>query len=123
MNIEGALSLEALKLHDALQASRTSEEIKHTSIASSDSRFSCKPLSQWECLTPREVPREMQLPPRPVTSRVVVAHGSTTELTRFQRFIRRMESAGPKIVLDRLKEEWQEPVGEDLDEEVCPSKA
>jgi hypothetical protein len=29
-----------------------------------------------------------------------------------------MESAGPKIVLDRLKETWQDPAGEDLDEEL-----
>ena len=40
-------------------------------------------------------------------------------LTRFQRFIRRMESAGPKVVLDRLKEDWQEATSDGVDEEVC----
>ena len=66
----------------------------------------------------------MQLPPKPTTAKVAVATNcSTVELTRFQRFIRRMESAGPKIVLERLKEEWQEPVSEDVDEEVGPNQA
>ena len=120
MRIEGALSREALKLHDAIQEGRTAEEVKHTSCDSSnsDSRFSCKPLSQWECLTPRGVPKEMQLPPKPITTKVAMTSSSTIELTRFQRFIRRMESAGPKIVLERLKEEWQDPVSDDVDEEV-----
>lgn len=64
----------------------------------------------------------MRLPPKPASPKVVVAPSSNKiELTRFQRFIRRMDSAGPKIVLERLKEEWQEPVSEDVDEEVCPA--
>lgn len=29
-----------------------------------------------------------------------------------------MESAGPKIILDRLKEEWNDPVDEEADEEL-----
>ncbi|KAF1990641.1 hypothetical protein K402DRAFT_200612 [Aulographum hederae CBS 113979] len=32
------------------------------------------------------------------------------ELTHFQRFVKRMESAGPKIILDRLREQWTEPI-------------
>lgn len=40
------------------------------------------------------------------------------QLTRFQRFIRRMESAGPKVILDRLKEDWQESTSDGVDEEV-----
>ncbi|CAO2650454.1 Nn.00g017460.m01.CDS01 [Neocucurbitaria sp. VM-36] len=123
--IEGGLSREALKLHDAIQRGRTAEEADHTSCDSinSDSRFSCKPLSQWECLTPRGVPQEMQLQPKSIITKVAVAPRSTTiELTRFQRFIRRMESAGPKIVLERLKEEWQDPVSDDVDEELALEK-
>lgn len=42
-------------------------------------------------------------------------------LSRFQRFIRRMESAGPKVVLDRLKEDWQETTSDGVDEEVYTS--
>jgi hypothetical protein len=60
----------------------------------------------------------MHLAPKPVANKVATAHSSTLELTRFQRFIRRMESAGPRIVLDRLKEDWQDAPGEDLDEQV-----
>jgi hypothetical protein len=79
----------------------------------------CTPLSEWESLTPRGIPPEMQLRSRPTTSsKIAVARSSTLELTRFQRFIRRMESAGPRVVLDRLKEEWQDPPGEEVDEEV-----
>lgn len=121
VRVEGALTREELELHNAIQGPRSSEEIRHTSFESTglDPKFSCRPLSQWDCLTPRDVPKVMQLPPKPVTPKVAVAHSSTVELTRFQRFIRRMENAGPKIVLDRLKEEWQDPDGEDPDEEVC----
>lgn len=86
----------------------------------SDARaIQCPPLSQWECLSPRRVPEEMHITPRSLVKKVAVAHSSTLELTRFQRFIRRMESAGPRIVLDRLKEEWQDAQDEAVDEEVC----
>ena len=56
---------------------------------------------------------------RPTPKKVAVAHSTTPELTRFQRFIRRMEGAGPKVILDRLKEDWQWSTGDDVDEEVC----
>lgn len=78
------------------------------------------PLSQWECLTPLEVPETMQLPLPSAINEVAVARSSTFELTRFQRFIRRMETAGPQIVLDRLKEEWHPPAKE-VDDEVFSS--
>lgn len=52
------------------------------------------------------------------TPKVSVAQNTNAENSRFLRFIRRMESAGPKIVLDRLKEEWQDTAGEEADEEV-----
>lgn len=32
-----------------------------------------------------------------------------------------MESAGPKVILDRLKEGWQEATSDGVDEEVCIS--
>jgi hypothetical protein len=60
----------------------------------------------------------MRLPPKRVANKAAIAHSSTNDLTRFQRFIRRMEGAGPKIVLDRLKEDWQESLGDELDDEV-----
>jgi hypothetical protein len=33
-----------------------------------------------------------------------------------------MESAGPKIILDRLKEEWHSPVDEEAEEEMILEK-
>lgn len=56
--------------------------------------------------------------PRPTPTKVATAHSSTVDLTRFQRFIRRMEGAGPKVILDRIKEDWSETAGEEADEEV-----
>jgi hypothetical protein len=87
----------------------------------SDSRMvACRPLSQWESLSPRGVPTSIRMPPTtPVAPKVAAPRRSVSyECTRFQRFICRMENAGPKIILDRLKETWQDPTGEDYDEDV-----
>lgn len=111
--IEGALSFEALKLHNAFGEGMTVDD--SFGLLRPDARL-CPPLAQWECLTPRGVPQVIRVVPKPLPNKVAIAHSSTLELTRFQRFIRRMESAGPRVVLDRLKEEWQE--GEEVDDEV-----
>jgi hypothetical protein len=42
---------------------------------------------------------------------------TSDDLTHFQRFIRRMENAGPRIILDRLREEWHN-VDEEADDEL-----
>jgi hypothetical protein len=39
-------------------------------------------------------------------------------MTHFQRFVRRMEGAGPRIILERLKEEWDEPVDRAMSDEL-----
>lgn len=111
--IDGTLSFKAMKLHDA---SRDEPTAKDPAATTRQNSRSCPPISQWQSLSPRGIPNGVFLAPKPATSQVAVAHSSTMELTRFQRFIRRMESAGPRIVLDRLKEEWQD--GEEVDEEV-----
>jgi hypothetical protein len=49
---------------------------------------------------------------------ISVAQNTLLELTRFQRFIRRMETAGPKVILDRLKEEWHDPADAEADDEL-----
>ena len=38
--------------------------------------------------------------------------------THFQRFVRRMESAGPRIILERLKEEWDAPGDRAMSDEL-----
>lgn len=38
--------------------------------------------------------------------------------THFQRFVRRMESAGPRIILERLKEEWDLPGDRAMSDEL-----
>lgn len=60
----------------------------------------------------------MELTPKPESKKIAVAHSSAIELTRFQRFIRRMDGAGPRIVLDHLKEDHQVSPGGEVDEEL-----
>jgi hypothetical protein len=123
VGIDEALRLEALELHDNFQEARRWEHTKHASVDSigTNPHLSSRPFSQWQCLTPRGVPTgmQMQMQPRSTPNKVAVAHSSTIELTRFQRFIRRMEGAGPKVILDRLKEDWQETTGDEMNDEVC----
>lgn len=116
-----ALEFEALRLHDTSDQAPAFADVRRPSlagIASTARTIEVPPLSQWESLAPRGVPQNMHLSHKPSSKRVAVAHSSTLELTRFQKFIRRMESAGPRIVLDRLKEEWQALPGEEVDEQV-----
>jgi len=116
---EAMPKVEALELHDSFQE-KEHDDAKHVSKASggANSEVSCKPLSQWQCLTPRGVPSEIQLQSRLTPKKVAVAQNTTPDLGRFTRFIRRMEGAGPKVILDRLKEDWQWSTGGDVDEEV-----
>jgi hypothetical protein len=119
--IDGTLNFGPLGLQDDLVELPVVLEAKHLpfeTIRSEARRIESSPMSQWECLSARRAPGELHVAAKPVT-KVAIAHSSTLELTRFQRFIRRMESAGPRIVLDRLKEEWDEPPDTTIDEEVC----
>jgi hypothetical protein len=112
--LDGALSFGDLQLQDTI----VEDPIEHGTRPTTTRTIECPPLSQWESLSPRDVPRKMDLTPKPFVSKVALAHSSTLELSRFQHFIRRMETAGPKTVLDRLKEEWQETPGEEVDDQV-----
>jgi hypothetical protein len=109
---------EALDLYNSLQRQRSSIDVRTPSF---DSDMSNKPFSQWQCLAPREAPTAMQLnvQSQPSGSILSSPNSSPMQLTRFQRFIRRMESAGPKVILDRLKEDWQEATSDGVDEEAC----
>lgn len=40
------------------------------------------------------------------------------DASHFQRFVRRMEGAGPRIILERLKEEWDEPADLAMSQEL-----
>lgn len=40
------------------------------------------------------------------------------DASHFQRFVRRMQDAGPRIVLERLKEEWDEPADLAMSQEL-----
>ncbi|XP_014553100.1 hypothetical protein COCVIDRAFT_40816 [Bipolaris victoriae FI3] len=112
---------EALELYESFHTKMSSNDIRTPSF---DSDMSNKPFSQWQCLAPREVPTEMQLnvQPQPSASILYSPNSSSVQLTRFQRFIRRMESAGPKVILDRLKEDWQEATSDGVDEELILEK-
>ena len=78
----------------------------------------CRPLAQWDSLSPMMVPRDLR---RPSATRSVKATGTQNNAyvrTRFQRFIQRLESAGPQLVLDRLRESLQEPETQESEEEL-----
>jgi hypothetical protein len=121
VEIDGTLNFGPLGLQDDVGELAVVYEAKHLSfetVRSEARTVECSPMSKWESLSARRAPGELRVAAKP-TAKVAIAHSSTLELTRFQRFIRRMESAGPRIVLDRLKEEWEEPPDETVDEEVC----
>ncbi|KAF2866731.1 hypothetical protein BDV95DRAFT_504302 [Massariosphaeria phaeospora] len=126
VRIEGTLDLEALKLRDEPEESVTELQTaeKHPSYASGlpDSHLvAWRPPSDWNIVLDSESSEQKKLQLNP-EDEIAVAHSSTLELTRFQRFIRRMENAGPRIILDRLKEEWHEPADEEADEELMLEK-
>jgi hypothetical protein len=134
VEIEGCLEFTALQLED--------DQTLHTQEPDEFSLPDCKerasyasglldpglvawrPPSEWDIVLPRSPDDDQgkELPPVPAQEETAVAQRSPEELTRFQRFIRRMESAGPKIILDRLKEEWTNPVDSEMGEEMALEK-
>ncbi|KAF2463176.1 uncharacterized protein BDR25DRAFT_347392 [Lindgomyces ingoldianus] len=134
VKIEGCLDLEALKMQDQPEEIAPPAIEDKPSYANSLSNLvAWRPPSNWEVILPPEHsesnetrepcerPQQKELPPLPTG--VANAHSSLLELTRFQRFIRRMESAGPKVILDRLKEEWHDPTDEETNEELALEKS
>lgn len=118
VKVVGAMAFDVRSLHDVLPVVDTTADLEPTPFdrVNVQSKFFCRPLSQWESLAPRTVPSAIRSPPpEPIDSKAFITQSSTIESNRFQRFIRRMENAGPRIVLDRLKEEWH---GVEGDEEV-----
>lgn len=120
--IEGALGVERLRLHESTKESNNVTKMKHSSFQGlgTNTRCSDRPLSQWDCLSPRHVPSGMSMRQDSAGNKDSLAQNGISELSGFQRFIRRMESASPKIVLDRLKEDW--PTSGDIDEELALEK-
>jgi hypothetical protein len=119
--IEGRPSQEYY-IHEAT----TIEAVKHSG---SDAKMvACRPLSQWDSLSPRGIPTSIRISPTSTAAKAVANRNRNRnrnvshENTRFGRFLHRMENAGPKIVLDRLKETWQNPPGEDADEDMLENQ-
>lgn len=75
-----------------------------------------KPPQTWDCISDDDFKRPpkrktiLKIPEEPFRNEVQECQPwpVTIELTHLQRNIRRMEAASPKIVLERLKEEWNE---------------
>jgi hypothetical protein len=96
------------------QRATSLEAVKHSGL---DAKVvACRPLAQWDSLSPMTVPKDFHKPLAPRSTKVAVTQSSTFVRTRFQRFIQRMESAGPQLVLDRLKETLQESANQDSEE-------
>lgn len=130
MQIDGCLDLESLKLQhhpeeDIGRVSRSETRRSHANGFASSKLAPWIPPDNWNILQPEASPesgkpksQRKELPPTPILDGIAIAHSSLLELTRFQRFIRRMESAGPKVILDRLKEEWDHPHDDETNEEL-----
>ncbi|KAF2176741.1 hypothetical protein K469DRAFT_645200 [Zopfia rhizophila CBS 207.26] len=118
VKIEGCLDFDQLKVkEESEETSPPPAEEKPSSYASGLPQLAAwRPPSNWEVFLPSEPSQDKTLPPLPVET--AVGYSSTLGLTRFQRFIRRMEHAGPKVILDRLKEEWHDSGDEEGDEEL-----
>ncbi|ORX94261.1 hypothetical protein BCR34DRAFT_226164 [Clohesyomyces aquaticus] len=134
VKIEGCLDLEAPKLQDTLvDIEPVATEEKPSYASTLPQLVAWRPPTNWEVILPTALsdstePKEQteknqqkKLPPIPSES--TVTQNGTFELTRFQRFIRRMENAGPKVILDRLKEDWNDPEDEEADEEFALEKS
>lgn len=80
--------------------------------------IACRPLAQWDSLSPIRVPKDFRNPSASKSTKAANTHDNTHVRTRFQRFIERMESAGPQLILDRLKEALQEPVSQESEEDL-----
>jgi len=117
-----------LKLQDELTKGNIStiqSSDQHPSYANGlpDSNIvAWRPPSSWEIHLSNEHVLEKQHASVPALDGIAVAHNSLLEMTRFQRFIRRMESAGPRVILDRLKEEWHDAVDDEANEELLLEK-
>lgn len=77
-----------------------------------------RPMAQWDSLSPMMVPRDFRKPSVSRSTKTTATQDNAFARTRFQRFIRRLDCAGPQVVLNRLKESLQEPANQDLEEEL-----
>ncbi|KAF1968660.1 hypothetical protein BU23DRAFT_260424 [Bimuria novae-zelandiae CBS 107.79] len=133
VKIDGCIGLESLKLQDkpgddVALVPQTETHRSHANGFASSKLVAWVPPNDWNILQPEEPPPQTEeeeaqeqhrnLTPTPALVGIAIAHSSLLELTRFQRFIRRMENAGPKVILDRLKEEWDDPSDEETNEEL-----
>ncbi|PVI07090.1 hypothetical protein DM02DRAFT_581002 [Periconia macrospinosa] len=119
VRVEACQDLEGLSLQE-----RVDDEFAPLSPVDSHAspNSTWKPPTGWDiglsAVEQQLQEQESQLQPRRVIDGVAIAHNTLLELTRFQRFIRRMEAAGPKVILDRLKEQWHDIVDSEADEEL-----
>ena len=97
----------------------TETELTTPSPTQSQTQIASQPPEPEEFHTQLQTPTHTKRHSEtPLLNGIAVAHNSLLELTRYQRFIRRMESAGPKVILDRLKEEWIETSDDETNEEL-----
>ncbi|KAF9695970.1 hypothetical protein EKO04_005963 [Ascochyta lentis] len=80
--------------------------------------LTCGPMAQWDSLSPMMVPNDFRKPSAPRPTKGAASQNNALVRTRFQRFIQRLESAGPQLVLDRLKETLQEPTSQESEEDL-----
>ncbi|KAH7360390.1 hypothetical protein BKA65DRAFT_183757 [Rhexocercosporidium sp. MPI-PUGE-AT-0058] len=93
---------------DTARSERVNQRIGSPMVRRAQPSYTWKPPETWECDsgTPQVPQRRSPTALRPIKERRHKIPPS--EIAHLQRSIRRMEAASPKIVLERLKEEWIE---------------
>jgi hypothetical protein len=77
--------------------------------------------SSWDIPHGKNVATEISpITSSPGSSPETASHrkSHTEMMSHFQRFVRRMEGAGPRIIMERLKEEWDEPSDRSMSDEL-----
>ncbi|KAG4429533.1 hypothetical protein IFR05_014982 [Cadophora sp. M221] len=93
---------------DVVRSERVNQRTGFPIAKRAQPSYTWKPPETWECDggTPKVPQRRSSTTLRPIKERRHKV--PPTETAHLQRSIRRMEAASPKIVLERLKEEWVE---------------
>ncbi|KAF2097115.1 hypothetical protein NA57DRAFT_77370 [Rhizodiscina lignyota] len=100
-----------------------SDFLPRTAVDQVSNQSDWKPPNDWEIMESSKGESEESCRTSSLTSSYPddsSTHNSsrTAEQSHFQRFVGRMESAGPKVVLDRLKEDWNGPVDDTTRDEL-----
>ncbi|QDS77075.1 hypothetical protein FKW77_007287 [Venturia effusa] len=97
------------------------EERKNGNATPLDSLSRWEPPGSWDVLPGNASPsttNQTASNSRDTSSASTEEERRSEDASHFQRFVRRMEGAGPRIILERLKEEWDDPADHAMSQEL-----